>query len=114
VLLGISMALHANYMDAFVAFTISFVFIFGLADIFSNKKRGMAHVLTGGLMGTIFAAYYTIEYTSSGFSSLISDGIWRSSGLIDFFGTIVLGVVSIVCLLISKKRFRNAKIRTRR
>lgn len=108
------MALCANYMDAFVALTISFVFIFGLADIFSNKRRGMAHVLTGGLMGIIFAAYYAIEYVSSGFSSLISDGIWSSSCLINFLGTMILGVASIACLLMSKKRFKNAKIRTRR
>ncbi len=111
VLLGTSMILGANYMDAFVAFSVSSVFIFGLTDIFSSKKRGMAHVLTGGLMGTIFTAYYAIEYISSGFNSLISSGFWSSSSLITFLGTIVLGVVSVVCLIISKKSFKSAKMK---
>ena len=113
-LLGFIMVVSSNYMDAFVAFTISSIFTFGLFDIFSAKKRGTAHILTGGLVSTIFSAYYTIEYISQGLEELISNGKWNFIGTTTFIGVIVLGIGGTFCFIISKKSFKSAKIESGR
>ena len=113
-LLGIVMVVGSNYMDAFVAFTISAIFAFGLLDIFSAKKRGTAHILTGGLVSTIFSVYYTIEYLSQGLEGLISSGKWDLTGTTAFIAVIILGAGGAFCFILSKKSFKSAKIESGR
>ncbi len=109
-LIGTAMVIGSNYMDAFVAFTISAIFAFGLLDIFSAKKRGTAHILTGGLVSVIFSVYYTIEYLSQGLEGLISNGKWVLIGTTTFIGIMILGAGGALCFILSKKRFKSAKI----
>ena len=113
-LLGINLIVNANYMDAFVAFTVSFVFAFGLLDIFSAQKRGAAHVLTGGILSMIFSAYFIIEYFANDFDFLIANGKWTWSGTISLIGIVILGIGGVFSYYISKKVFKNAKIKTGR
>ena len=113
-LLGVGLIVNANYMDSFVAFTISAIFALGLLDIFSAKKRGAAHVLTGGIMSMIFSAYFVIEYFANDFDSLINDGKWTWNGILDLLGVLILGVGGVISFYFSKKAFKSAKIGTRR
>lgn len=114
-LLGIAMVVGSNYMDAFVAFTISAIFIFGLLDIFSAKKRGTAHILTGGLVSAIFSVYYAIEYLSQGLEGLISSGKWNLDDTITFIVVVILGAGGVFCFVLSKKIFKkSAKIESGR
>jgi hypothetical protein len=113
-LLGVDLVVNANYMDSFVAFTISAVFAFGLFDIFSAKKRGAAHVLTGGILSMIFSAYFVIEYFANDFDFLINNGKWTWSGTLDFLGVLILGIGGVISFYLSKKVFKSAKIGTRR
>ncbi len=113
-LLGIDLVIHNDYMDAFVAFTVSAVFAFGLLDVFSGKKRRAAHTLTGGLLSMIFSTYFAIEYFSNGLESLISNGYWNFNETLDLISAIVLGIGGIISFYISKKVFKNAKIKTKR
>ncbi len=113
-LIGTAMVIGSNYMDAFVAFTISAIFAFGLLDIFSAKKRGTAHILTGGLVSVIFSVYYAIEYLSQGLEELISNGKWNLVGTTTFIGIMILGVGGALCFILSKKSFKSAKIESGR
>ncbi len=113
-LLGMNLIVNGNYMDAFVAFSVSAVFAFGLFDIFSAKKRGSAHVLTGGILSMIFTIYFVIEYFANDFDFLINNGKWTWSGTVDLVGAFVLGIGGVISFYLSKKVFENAKIASRR
>ncbi len=112
-LLGANLIANVNYMDAFVALTISAVFAFGLLDVFSAKKRGAAHVLTGGLLSMIFTVYFMIEQFANGFESVISNGVWKIEEKGSLLFSLFLGLGGVMAFFISKKTFRSVKIKKR-
>ncbi len=112
-LLGMDLIADMNYMDAFVALTVSAVFAFGLLDVFSAKKRGAAHVLTGGLLSMIFTVYFVIEQIANGLETLISDNTWKLEEKSALLFAVLLGVGGVVSFFISKKTFESAKIKKR-
>ncbi len=112
-LLGIDLVYLTNYMDAFVAFTISAVFAFGLLDVFTAKKRGAAHVLTGGLLSMIFTVYFVIEQFANSLETLINQNTWDLQEKEALLFVLLLGIGGIISFLISKKVFKSAKIANR-
>jgi len=112
--LGINLLLSSDYMDSFVAFTVAAVFAFGLLDVFSAKKRGAAHVYTGGILSMIFSAYFVIEYFANDFDFLINNGKWTWSDIGSLIGAVILGIGGVISYYLSKKTFKSAKIKTGR
>lgn len=105
-ILGISLIAGQGYMDAFVAFTIALIFASGIPDVYSGKKSGYAHVVTGGLIGSIFTGYYVIEYFATGFDALIMEGHFAAGPVWNIVGAVILGILSVVSFMISRKQFK--------
>ncbi len=112
--LGVDLVVNSNYMDSFVAFTVAAVFAFGLLDVFSAKKRGAAHVLTGGILSMIFSSYFVIEYFANDFDFLINSGKWTWSGIASLIVAAILGIGGVFSYYLSKKTFKSVKIKTGR
>ncbi len=106
---GIFLALEKNYMDAFVTFTIAAIFFSGLSDISKMAKSGLAHIITGGIMGGIFGVYYTVEYLAGGFDHLINEGSFSFGFLWNVVGALSLATVAAFFAIHSRKNFKNSK-----
>ncbi len=106
VLLGISLVVGQDYMDAFVVFTIALIFASGMPDVYSGKKSGFAHIVTGGLIGSIFTGYYVIEYFAAGFDALIMEGHFSTGAAWNLVGAVILGILSVGSFMASRKQFK--------
>ncbi|MCL5033378.1 MAG: hypothetical protein M1542_09070 [Thermotogae bacterium] len=107
--LAIFMVLSRDYMDAFVALTITLIFIFGLSDVFNNKKSGTAHAITGSIIGLIFEIYYVTALLAAAFDSLINNGAFEFKPLSNFFIATVLFIFNLYLFFHLKVEFKNKK-----
>jgi|YelNatPaOPRAMG01_1025707.scaffolds.fasta_scaffold38955_2 hypothetical protein len=107
--LTIFMVLSRDYMDAFVALTITLIFIFGLFDVFNNKKSGIAHAMTGSIMGLIFGVYYVIALLAAAFDNLINNGTFEFKPFLNFFIAMVLFIFSLYLFFHLRVEFKNKK-----
>jgi hypothetical protein len=105
--LGLSMILSKDYMDGFVAFTVSAIFAFGIRDTFRRTKSGLAHIISGGVIGGIFGLFYSIEYFANVFDHLINDGNISFKPFDNLAGSIILALFIIIFAIYSKKHFET-------
>lgn len=108
-ILAIFMLISRDYMDAFVALTVTFIFIFGLYDTLNDKKSGTAHAITGSILGIIFETYYVIALFASTFDGLINNGTFEFKPLSNFFIALAIFPLNLYLFFHLRVEFKNKK-----
>jgi len=107
--LAIFMVLSHDYMDAFVALTITLIFIFGLYDDLGKSKSGIAHAITGSIMGLIFDTYYVIALFAASFDGFINDGVFEFKFFSNLFIVLILFAFNLYLFFHLRVKFKNQR-----